>query len=508
VIGNSHVSFQDLNAKVKYNINERNRIYFSAYLGNDANKFGVDALKKWGNRVASLRWNRVHKSRHFMNFTAYFSQYVYRVIEESEASDFVGTSSVSDFTFKADFTSYLNLSSLIKYGAESTIHFMRPGERIPGLGSSENAVVLANEYGIEPSLYISHERQIGFFTFSLGARYSAFINMGQKEVYQYETGKVKSLTSISDTLAANSTDARKVFHNLLPRVSAKFRLNDNTSFKIGHIGSVQYMHLLSNTLSPASSDFWQISGEHLLPTKMHQTTLGIYKYVERFDMDMSVEVFYRKFDDVVDYKDGADLLFNETLETELLRGNERAFGMEVFMKKKFGKLTGWVGYTLSKSERQVNGELQEEKINNGAYFPTNYDRTHDVAVTGIYQLTKYFSLSSNFVFHTGRPYSFPDSKYEIDDMLVPHFPNRNLNRLSHYHRLDIAATWNLKPFRKRNGKKRKSEESWVFSIYNVYGRRNAQAYFFKENEFGEPVIEKLSILGSMIPSVTYNFKFW
>lgn len=507
-LANSRVSFQDINTKIKFNLNNTNKLYFSGYFGADANQFGIDALQRWGNRVMSVRWNRIYKAKHFMNLTSYFSQYEYRVIEESEDADFVGTSRISDLAVKFDMSSYYSPNNIFEYGGEIILHIMNPGERVPGIRSSENPIKLNNELGIEPSIYLSNERHFGNLAVSLGARYSAFYNAGKSDVYLYADNQSKSLSSRTDTLTAGSSGARQYYHNFMPRMSLKYQLGTNTSLKAGHFASVQYMHLLSNTLSPASSDFWQISGEHLLPTTSHQTTLGIYQYVKRFDMDLTLEFYYRKIQHVIDYKNGADLLFNESIETEVLNGNERAYGMELFLKKKFGKLTGWFGYTLSRSERRVSGDLDEETINGGAYFPTNYDRTHDIAITGIYQLTKYLSLSSSFVYYTGKPFSFPSTKYEVDGLLVPHFPDRNLNRLSDYHRLDIAATLNLKKKRK-NGKERKAESSWVFSIYNVYARRNAQAYYFRESEDqpGISVVEKLSVLGTMIPSVTYNFKF-
>lgn len=507
-LANSRVSFQDINTKIKFNLNNKNKIYFSGYFGADANQFGIDALQKWGNRVLTVRWNKIHKSKHFMNLTAYFSQYEYRVIEESESADFVGTSRVTDLVAKFDMASYYSPKNIFEYGGELIGHFMSPGERIPGPGSAENLVRLKDEVGVEPSIYLSNERHFGDLSVSLGARLSSFINTGKTDVFRYAQGEVKSHESITDTIAAGSRDARTFYYRFLPRLSMKYQINPNMSAKVGHFASVQYMHLLSNTLSPSSSDLWKISGEYLLPTTLHQTTVGLYQYVKRFDMDMSLEFYYRKIQNVVDYKNGADLLFNESVETEILNGNERAFGMEIYLKKKFGKLTGWLGYTLSRSERQVDGALEEEKINGGAYFPTNYDRTHDIAITGIYQLTPHLSLSSNFVYYTGKPFSFPSSKYEIDGLQVPHYPNRNQDRLSDYHRLDIAATLNLKKIRK-NGKERRAESSWVFSIYNVYARRNAQAYYFREseNQPGVSVVEKLSVLGTMIPSVTYNFKF-
>lgn len=507
-LANSRVSFQDINTKIKFNVNNKNKVYFSGYFGADANQFGIDALQKWGNRVLTVRWNKIHRGKHFMNLTSYFSQYAYRVIEESEVSAFVGTSKVSDLAVKFDMASYYNPTNIFEYGAEIIAHFMNPGERVPGIGSSENPLKIEDELGIEPSIYLSNERHFGDLSLSLGMRYSGFWNTGKSNVYTYEIDKPKSLNTRTDTIPGGTKEAQIYYSKYLPRLSMKYQLNPNMSIKVGHFASVQYMHLLSNTLSPASSDFWQISGRYLLPTTMHQTTLGLYQFVKKFDMDMSLEFYYRKIENVVDYKSGADLLFNESVETEILTGEERAFGMEIFLKKKFGKLTGWLGYTLSRSERKIDSEFDEEKINEGRYFPTNYDRTHDIAITGIYQLTPYLSLSSSFVYYTGKPYSFPSSKYEIDGLQIPHYASRNQDRLTDYHRLDLAATLKLKNVRK-NGKERRAESSWVFSIYNVYARKNAQAYFFRESESqpGVSVVEKLAVLGTMIPSVTYNFKF-
>ncbi|MFY0627365.1 MAG: TonB-dependent receptor [Reichenbachiella sp.] len=499
-------SFQDVNAKMKFNINNTNKIYFSGYLGTDANKFGPEALKRWGNQVFSARWNRIIKNKHFLNLTSYYSQYRYRVINENEFSEFVGESQISDIGLKMDMTSYVSPKFLMDYGVSFIFHKMDPGERIPGPGSGQNEVILASEYGVEPSIYFSTENQWSQrITTSLGLRLSSFFNTGSADHYRYELDMPKSPNTITDTLTNGA--GKEMFWDILPRLSVKYQINSKTALKLGYFQTVQYMHLLSNTISPSSSDTWKISGLHIPATTMRQSTLGFYRHFTKLDFDMSAELFYKKLNNTIEYKDGADLLFNPTIETELLFGEERVVGLELFVKKSFGKLKGWVGYTLSRSEKRIVGEFEEETINNGLYYPTDYDRTHDISITGIYAFSEKFSVSSNFVYYTGRPYSFPDSKYNIDGILVPHFPNRNQDRLTGYNRLDISATLNNSNV-KKDGSPRRFESSWVFSIYNVYNRRNAQAFYFThtEEDVSKPEVQRLSVLG-IIPTVTYNFKF-
>lgn len=507
-LSNIRANFQDLNAKMKFNINSRNNLYVSGYYGSDANKLGLDALKKWGNRLVSVRWNRVIKNKHFSNLTSYFSQYEYRVIEESETADFVGTSRISDVAVKWDLTSYATPNNIFDYGASVIFHRLDPGIREPGVGSSANPLELPAEHGFEPSLYVSNERRFGKFSFELGLRLSSFSNIGKTDVLVYDKNFPKSQSTVIDTLIFENGETTKLFYNILPRVSAKYQMSDLSALKMSFTSSVQYMHLLSNTLSPSSSDLWKISGQHLSPTTVNQTTVGYYKVFKDWELETSFEAFYRTMDNLVEYKNGADLSFNQNFETELLSANGHSFGIEVFMKKKIGRLTGWVGYTWSKAEKRVNSQFAEETINNGEYFPMDQDRRHDVAISGIYQLTDRISISSNFVFNTGRPFTFPDSKYDVDGIQVPHYPDRNRQRLDNYHRLDLSLTLKLREVRK-NGKVRKDKSSWVFSLYNVYARRNTQAYFFSEdpNNPGQSQIERYSILGTVIPSVTYNFKF-
>lgn len=508
-IRDSRANFQDLNAKFNYNINNKNKIYFSGYIGADENKFGLDVLRKWGNRLFSIRWNRIHSDRLFYNMTFYLSRYRYRVIEENEIENSVGTSKILDYALKGDFTYFFKPNNLIEYGLSLVYHRLSPGNRIQTISGINNEIKLDNEQALEADIYIANERNLFHnLKISYGIRGSLFSNRGPGSVFQYEKGAPKSLETIIDTLNFASGESIRNFYNLQPRFSLNYQMNNNSSIKFNYLNAVQYMHLLSNTLSPTSSDIWQLSGTYIPPSVSNQVSIGYYKSIKKQKVEASAEFFYKTNTDIIDYKNGADLQFNNAIEKELLTGNSRAYGLEVFVKKDIGNLSGWISYTLSKSEKQVKGQFSGESINNGDFFPSDFDRTHDFSIAAIYKATKRWTFSSNFVYYTGRPYSFPDSKYSVDGLVVPHYPNRNRQRLAPYHRLDLSARLEGKKFNKK-GKERKSESYWVFSIYNVYSRRNTQAYFFRQNEDDPNRTETIrySVLGVAVPSVTYNFRF-
>lgn len=505
----ARANFQDLNAKMKFNVNHNNKIFVSSYFGIDNNSVRPQLLQRWGNELFSVRWNNIVKDRHFLNLTTYYSQYRYRVFNSNELADFTGLSKIGDIGAKFDMTSYLNPTHLMEYGASLIVHQMNPGQRIPGPGSAQNLITLPREFGVEPSLYVSSENNLNdLITLSTGIRFSAFYNTGHVDQYLYDSQMPKSIESIVDTLSAKTREAGKFYANLLPRAIVKFQLNPDNAVKAGYFQTVQYMHLLSNNITPSSEDVWKISDENIQPTTAVQWTLGYYRHFRKADFEASVEGYFKRLNNSIEFKDGADLFFNTNIETEILASRERMYGIEFFAKKSFGKFKGWVGYTLSRSEKRVVTEFAIERVNNGQYFPSNFDRTHDLSLSAIYVFGPRLTVSSNFVYYTGRPYSFPAAKYEVDGILVPHYTDRNLQRLEDYHRLDLSATLKNRNI-KRTGAPRSFESSWVFSIYNVYGRRNSQSYYFtySPEDPTMPQVQRLSVLGTVIPSITYNFKF-
>ncbi|MFY0652678.1 MAG: TonB-dependent receptor [Cyclobacteriaceae bacterium] len=508
-IKNTRANFRDFNAKINFQLNDRNKLYLSSYTGQDENRFGLDVLRKWGNTLFSVRWNKIYNVKLFSNTTTYLSSYRYRVIEEDDKASFVGTSRITDYAFKTDFTYFRNPEHIYNFGGSFTYHRLTPGKRIPGISSTNNEIDLGNENALESSLYFSNEFKLNNkLTLTSGLRLTHFSKVGPGDVFIYSNNRPRDVGAIVDTVSYSNGKGIRTFANLHPRATLKYQLNPSSALKVNYSNTVQYMHRLSNTITPSSSDIWKASDNYLEPSKSDQITFGYYKFFTARKLDASLELFYRKNRNIIEYKGGADLLFNPAIETELLFGNTRAYGVELLLKKDLGSLTGWLGYTLSKSEIQVNGLFEDEKINEGEYFPTDFNRTHDLSLSAIYQINRKWSLSSNFVYQTGRPFSFPVGKYEFDGFVVPHYEERNRHRLPDYHRLDIAARMEGR-LKRRNGKDRKNKSFWVFSIYNMYSRRNTQAYLFQESEEspGETEVTRFSMLGVLVPSVTYNFKF-
>ena len=509
----STANFHDINAKISFNFNENNRLYISAYTGRDSNRTGTDLLRKWGNNTATVRWNHTFSPKLFMNYSAVFSDYEYQTGDPQLVGQVVGTSQIRNYTTKGDFTWFPNPSNTVSFGGGVTFHRLNPGDRLPNDEQAvENPIILDSEHGIEPYIYIDNEQKLGSrLKLFYGLRFSALLNMGPGDVFLYEADQPRERETIVDTLSYDKYEVIDYFLGLEPRLALNYTLSPRSSVKLSYNRTVQYLHLISNTSSPAPTDVWTLSGPYIEPQIGNQVTGGYFRTLAKDKLEFSVELFYRFMDNILEYKDGAELLLNETIETELRSGIGRAYGAEFYLKGNFDRFTGWMSYTLSRTERKVDGATNPEKINQGNWFPTDYDKTHNFSMTGIYRLNERWSLSGNFIFQTGRPLTFPDAKYQFENIIVPNFPDRNQDRISSYHRLDIAATLSGKTYKFKRGKetKRKMEDQWVFSIYNVYARQNAFSYFFRQDPMnpGQTEIVKYSILGTIIPSVTYNFRF-
>lgn len=502
-INSNTLYFYDLNAKVNYTLGDKDRLYLSGYLGNDVFGFQEDFRFQWGNQTGTLRWNHLFSDKLFSNFTAIYSDYEYLIgIPESsgESDPFEWTSHIYNYNLKADFGYFLNPQNTIEFGASALLYRFQPGD-VDFLGdrTNFNDFALEHEHAMEYAAYLSNEQKIGSkLTLKYGLRYSLFQNIGSGTVYKYAEGVPRSETSIVDTLQYGSREVIKSFGGLEPRLAVNYRLDDESSLKASYNRTRQYIHLISNTTAATPIDVWKPAGSYVDPATADQVAFGYFRNFSNNMFEASVEVYYKQFKDLVDYKDGANLLFNQTIETELLSGDGRAYGAEVLIRKNKGDLTGWLAYTLSRTERQVEG------INNGEYYPSNYDKLHDVSLVLNYQISKSWDIGANFAFMTGRPITYPDGRYTYDGITVPVYSNRNGARTPAYHRLDLSA--NLNP-RKNEGRRWKS--TWNFGVYNAYNRRNPYSIYFRQNETNPTVTEavQLSIFGSIIPSVTYNFQF-
>ena len=433
--------------------------------------------------------------------------------------DFVGfewDSGITNFNLKYDFKHYLNSKFKLSYGVNNIYIKFNPGEIIPNREDSGiQPEKLIDKYANEFAAYLEAEQKINDkLTLQYGVRFSNFTRLGQDEInvyannepviYNSQFKKYESAEAIG-TESYKRKDQLATFSNFEPRVSLSYILSDAASFKMSYNRMAQYLHLLSNTASPTPLDVWAPSGRFIKPQLLDQFALGYFKSIKNGDYSLETEVFYKDIQNRIDYINGANLVANNEIETVILNGQARAYGLEVLFKKNEGKFKGWLAYTLSRSEQQTKGRTANEPgINQGEWYSSPYDKTHDISINASYELSKKWTFNANFLFQTGQPTNYPVGQYEVQGLNVPVFDDnrRNADRLPAYHRLDISAT--LTPDK---NKKRKLQGEWVFGIYNLYGRQNAASINFRQNRetFRNEAVQT-SIFG-LVPSVTYNFKF-
>ena len=506
--------FYDLNSKINYRFDDRNNLFLSTYFGKDVFGINDSFVNKYGNSVVNLRWNHLYSDKLFSNLSVIYSDYFYGL-----TLDFVGfewDSGITNFNLKYDFKHYINNTFKLSYGMSSIYSKFNPGKIVPNREDSGIiAEKLTDKYANEFAAYIDAEHNISDqLRLQYGIRFSNFTRLGQDELNVYKDNmpvlydnEFKKYTSAEavGTDSFERSDVISNFNNLEPRVSISYTLNDQTSIKASYNRMAQYLHLLTNTSSPTPLDVWAPSGKYIKPQLLDQFAIGYFKTLNEGDYSIETEAFYKKIQNRIDYINGANLVANNEIETVILNGKARAYGLEILFKKNEGNLKGWLAYTLSKSEQLTAGRTPYEPgINSGEWYNTPYDKTHDISINASYELNKKWKFNSNFVFQTGQPTNYPVGQYEVQGLNVPIYNDnrRNLDRLPTYHRLDISAT--LKP---EKNNKRKWQAEWVFGIYNLYGRQNAASVNFIQNieTFRNEAVQT-SIFG-MVPSVTYNFKF-
>jgi hypothetical protein len=490
-VNSNSLYFYDLNIKGNYKIDENNRVYLSGYFGRDnlgfGNSFGID----YGNATGTARWNHTFNSRLFSNTSLIYSNYSYKININSNNNDINITSNIRDLDLKEDLQYYVNADNKINFGFSSIQHTISPGVITASIASSYNSLHLQDKYSLENAVYIDHEWSPGDkIHFNYGLRATSFSVLGPGQFYTYD-----SLGNTVDSVHYGGGSFVKTYFNFEPRFSTSFQFNDASSFKISFTRNVQVLHLLSNSTSANPTDLWLPSSNNVRPGIADQVSLGYYRNFRDNSYEFSVETYYKGMQNQIDYRNGAQLVANENVESQLLFGKGRAYGLELFFKKKVGKLTGWISYTLSRTELKLDG------VNNGNWYPARQDRTHDISLVGIYQAGKKWTLSATWVYYTGNAVTFPSGKYQVDGQTAFYYTERNGYRMPAYHRMDVAATLQGK-------KTKRSESSWTFSVYNLYGRENAYSIVF-QNDPGDP--EKTQALQyalfRFIPSVTYNFKF-
>lgn len=502
--------FYDLTAKGNYHINDKNTVFLSGYLGRDV--FGSDFGFNWGNATLSARWNHVFSDRLFLNTTAYYSNYDYSLntdLKQKKPNDYFRTDSrIVDYSLKPDFSLFLGKNT-ISFGGQTIIHDFQPGTATAASSGSVRTFGLENKYALENALYIGNEQQTtAKLQLQYGLRYSLFNYIGPGEAYSFATDVPVGQRRLPiATQTYKRGEVIKTYGNWEPRFAAKYELNNSSSLKMSYNRLAQYIHLISNTTASTPLDIWTPSTNNIKPQIADQIAGGYFKNFGRStgtgsEFEASVEVYYKWLQNQIDYIDGASLILNKYLEGDLLPGKGRAYGAEFFIKRNKGTVNGWVSYTLAKTERQVAG------INNGNWYPTRFDKRHVVTSVLLFDppRAKRWNFSATFTLATGTPGTFPTNRFEYEGIVVPqNYGNtRNNYRIPAYHRLDLAATLQG---RKRSGKRK--EDNWVFSVYNVYARKNAFSVYFQPNADNSRVTEAIrySVFATIIPSVTYNFKF-
>lgn len=504
--------FYDLNTKLNYKINDKNNLYLSGYFGRDVFNLNNQFMNTYGNAVLNVRWNHLFSDKLFSNMSLIYSDYYYGL-----TLDFIGfnwDSGIKNYNFKYDFKHYLTDKYKLFYGTNLVYYSFNPGKIEPTDSESGiNPKQLAKKYAFEPSFYIDAEQKISEkIAINYGVRYSMFYRLGQETINTYannqavlynEEIKIYEKATPTGTKYYGKNDVIAHFNNFEPRLAVAYTINASSSVKASYNRMSQYLHLISNTQSPTPLDVWAPSDNFLKPQILDQYALGYFKNIKNGDYTLEIETFYKKVKNRLDYIDGADLIANEAIEQVVLAGKSRAYGLEVLAKKNEGKLTGWASYTLSRSEQKTAGRTPNEiGINNGEWYKTGWNKTHNVSITAAYRWNEKWSFGSIFALQTGQPVTFPTGQYQYQGINVPVYGNRNENNLPTYHRLDVSAT--LTPSKNKN---RNWKGEWVFSIYNIYNRRNAASINFRQNQdSGNNEAVRLSIFG-MVPSVTYNFKF-
>jgi CarboxypepD_reg-like domain/TonB-dependent Receptor Plug Domain len=488
---NSALYFYDFNGKLNYKLGENDRIFLSGYTGRDNfsfnNEFGFD----WGNTTATLRWNHIFSEKLFSNTTILYSDYNYDInIEDSEQSTTV-TSGIRDINFEQDFQYYYNTDHTFKFGLNGVYHTFLPGEISVTGNTNFNSKKIDDNLAIEANAYIGHEWKVSeLFRINYGLRYSSFNLMGEGKVYSFDDDG-----NLTNTEKYESGELIKSYSHLEPRISVNYLLDETSSAKVGYARNTQNIHLLSTASTSTPLDIWQPSTALIQPEVSDLVSIGYFRNFNNNEYEASLEIYYKDMQNLIEYKNGADIFLNEFIESQLVFGNGWSYGLELYVEKKVGKFTGWLSYTLSNTERKF------DKINEGQSFPARQDRTHDVSIVGIYNLNENWSFSANWVYNTGFAATYPSGKYEIDGQTVNLYTERNGHRMPDYHRLDLGATYYF-------NRSEENEMSLTFSAYNVYARENAYRITFEENESDPTRTQAVKLaLFSIVPSITFNFRF-
>ena len=479
--------FYDLNAKANYKIDDKNRIYFSGYFGQDELGLGSSFRINWGNKTGTIRWNRIVNNQLFLNTSFIYSDYSYNVGLKNGETNFNVNSNIKDVNLKQDYTFYLNPKNTIRYGFNSILHTITPSVFS---GTVNNNINKVGRNGLENAVYFNNNFKANQqLTLDYGVRISAYSIMGG-DIYNVYNDNV-----ITQSIFLQKNEFGKTYINIEPRFTSNYRINDLSSLKVAYARNVQHLHLLSNATAASPSDQWIGNSYNIKPELADQTSIGYARNFINNTYELGAELYYKVMQNQLDYKDGTNINTIADVESALLYGVGRAYGFEFLAKKKTGLFSGWISYTLSKTERKIAG------INGGNWYNAKQDRTHDVSIVTILELNPKWTVSGVFVYSTGNAVTFPTGKYAFGEQNIYQYANRNANRMPDYHRLDLSVTY-------ENKNKKNNVGSWNFSLYNVYGRENAYRISFQDDPLDNSKTQIIqTALFRWVPSITYNFKF-
>lgn len=504
--------FYDINARLNYRIDQNNSIHFSGYSGSDMFDLSDNFTSTYGNMMGNLGWKHTFSNSLRSDLSVFYSDYRFELAINTE--NFQWESAIKSYGLKYDWVHRLSERFQLNYGINSTYYDFNPGTLEPQTEDSQfNYRQLDKKYALESAAYLDVEHKLSEkLNLRYGLRYSLYYRFGEQEINTYAQNNPVVYNPIyniyekgepTGSISYGSGERLADFNNFEPRISLSYALNDEQSIKASYNRMAQYIHIVSNSQSPTPMDIWTPSGPFIKPQILDQYALGYFRNFNNKLYSLESEVFYKRVKNRIDYVDGADLLANNNIEQVILNGKARAYGLELLFRKNKGDFTGWAAYTLSRAEQKTVGRSEEEPgIANGNWYVSPFDKLHNLNIVGNYRLTDKWTFSGNFSLQSGQPVTYPNGYYEFGDIHIPNFSMRNENRLPIYHHLDLAATYTPKP-NKTSGWR----GSWVFSIYNIYSRKNAASIRFTTNEdTGINEARRLSIFG-IVPSISYNFKF-
>jgi hypothetical protein len=512
-IRESSAGYYDFIGKLKWQINRKNAVSFFTYQSSDRFNLANTTRYQYGNRLGNVRLQHIFSGKLFISLVTGYSEYELGFENEKYERDpdaRIIRSGIQQINSRIGLTWIPFIKNTLEAGIDAVKTTIRPGEQDP---LTEYSIVqqeiLEPEQAAKMALYLTDEYSpVRWLGISLGIRYSYYRYLGARSVFIYDPELSRSAGSILDTVQFVRGEKITDYSNPEPRISVRFSIDEKSSLKTGYNHTVQYIQLLSNTSAVTPTDVWKLSDLYIQPLVSDQISIGYFRNFLNNTVEASLEMYYKKIRNLIDYKNGAVIIMNKHIESDIVNGSGKAYGIEVMIRKNSGRLTGWIGYTYSRTWKNTDSQFPEDLINRGNYYPASFDRPHDVSSSLQFSISRRWSISGNFIYSSGRPATMPEYQFEINGRKMVYFSDRNKYRLPDYHRLDLSVTY--------HGHLRAEQRyrsSWTFSLYNVYGRSNPYSVYYTKdqptaaNDYRDYVLYKLSIVDRPIPTISYNFRF-